>query len=157
MTTVTFFREGSAYLGFQAGGHAGHAPRGEMCIRDSLKADYLSPGPFFAGLIVLFRLIRLGMRHKAAGREHMPAPDVPRVAAREHLPISEYFKSVPNGKPERPRTVSFAAIGPVSYTHLLEAAVEAGARYVVVEQDAWQEPSLEAARKSRAYLRSLGW
>ena len=77
-----------------------------------LKADYLSPGPFFAGLIVLFRLIRLGMRHKAAGREHMPAPDVPRVAAREHLPISEYFKSVPNGKPERPRTVSFAAIGP---------------------------------------------
>lgn len=27
----------------------------------------------------------------------------------------------------------------------------------MVEQDAWQGPSLEAARESRMYLRSLGW
>ncbi len=47
--------------------------------------------------------------------------------------------------------------GVQDFPPILEAAVEAGARYVVVEQDAWQGPSLEAARASRAYLRSLGW
>lgn len=38
MTTVTFFREGSAYLGFQAGGHAGQAPRGEDIVCAAISA-----------------------------------------------------------------------------------------------------------------------
>lgn len=65
-------------------------------------------------------------------------------------------------QPEKTQTPSTFEFRPVGYgvqdfPPILEAAVESGAQYVVVEQDAWQEPSLEAARKSRAYLRSLGW
>lgn len=62
-------------------------------------------------------------------------------------------------KAAEPSTFAFRPVGygVQDFPPILEAAVEAGARYVVVEQDAWQEPSLEAARKSRAYLRSLGW
>ena len=41
---------------------------------------------------------------------------------------------------------------------ILEAAVEAGADYVVVEQDLSSDRSpMDAARDSRAYLRGLGW
>ncbi len=62
-------------------------------------------------------------------------------------------------KAAEPSTFAFRPVGygVQDFPPILEAAVEAGARYVVVEQDAWQELSLEAARKSRAYLRSLGW
>lgn len=38
MTTVTFFRKGSAYLGFQASGHAGQAPRGEDIVCAAVSA-----------------------------------------------------------------------------------------------------------------------
>lgn len=62
-------------------------------------------------------------------------------------------------KTEAPSTFAFRPVGYgiQDFPPILEAAVESGAQYVVVEQDAWEEPSLEAARKSRAYLRSLGW
>lgn len=41
---------------------------------------------------------------------------------------------------------------------ILQAAVEAGAGWVVVEQDEHYDlPSLEAARRSREYLKILGW
>jgi sugar phosphate isomerase/epimerase len=41
---------------------------------------------------------------------------------------------------------------------ILEASEKAGAKYVVVEQDrSSQSPSLEAARMSREYLRTLGY
>ncbi len=38
MTTVTFFRKGPAYLGFRAGGHSGHAPRGEDIVCAAISA-----------------------------------------------------------------------------------------------------------------------
>ena len=58
-----------------------------------------------------------------------------------------------------PSTFAFRPVGHgvQDFPPILEAAAESGARYVVVEQDAWQGPSLEAARESRMYLRSLGW
>lgn len=41
---------------------------------------------------------------------------------------------------------------------ILNASVEAGAKYVIVEQDQWYDLCpLEAARRSREYLRILGW
>lgn len=41
---------------------------------------------------------------------------------------------------------------------LLQAALESGAEYVVVEQDSSNgRPAMEAVSMSRAYLRSLGW
>ena len=58
-----------------------------------------------------------------------------------------------------PQSFAFRPVGQgvQDFPPILEAAVEAAARYVVVEQDAWQGPSLAAARESREYLRSLGW
>jgi sugar phosphate isomerase/epimerase len=47
--------------------------------------------------------------------------------------------------------------GVQDFPPILAAAVDAGAEYVVVEQDAWQETSLEAAKKSREFLKTLGW
>ncbi|MDE6183882.1 MAG: sugar phosphate isomerase/epimerase, partial [Lachnospiraceae bacterium] len=41
---------------------------------------------------------------------------------------------------------------------ILEASLEAGSKWVVVEQDEHYELSpLEAARRSREYLKILGW
>ena len=41
---------------------------------------------------------------------------------------------------------------------ILEASVKAGAEYVIVEQDQWyDEDSIECARRSRAYLKSIGY
>lgn len=49
-------------------------------------------------------------------------------------------------------------LGVQNFPAILEAAGDAGARYVVVEQDrSSQRPSLEAARISREYLKSLGF
>ena len=48
--------------------------------------------------------------------------------------------------------------GKQNFPAILEAAVEAGAQWVVVEQDQWYDmPALECAKLSREYLRSLGW
>ncbi len=48
--------------------------------------------------------------------------------------------------------------GVQDFPSILEASVIAGAKYVVVEQDrSSQRPSLEAARMSREYLRTLGY
>ncbi len=45
-----------------------------------------------------------------------------------------------------------------NFPEILAASVDAGAEYVIVEQDDWNgQPSLEAARDSRDYLRTLGW
>ncbi|MDD4773527.1 MAG: sugar phosphate isomerase/epimerase [Eubacteriales bacterium] len=55
------------------------------------------------------------------------------------------------------------AFRPVGYglqdfPSILEASLDAGAEYVVVEQDSSEDcTSLEAAAKSRDYLKSLGW
>ncbi|MBS7316514.1 MAG: ribosomal-processing cysteine protease Prp [Clostridiaceae bacterium] len=38
MTVVTFFRKDGAYLGFQAGGHSGHAPRGADIVCAAISA-----------------------------------------------------------------------------------------------------------------------
>ncbi len=44
-----------------------------------------------------------------------------------------------------------------NFTEILEAAEKAGAEYVIVEQDQTYElPSLEAVKKSREYLKTLG-
>ena len=48
--------------------------------------------------------------------------------------------------------------GKQNFPAILEAAVEAGASYVVVEQDQWYDtPALECAKMSRDYLKTLGW
>ena len=47
--------------------------------------------------------------------------------------------------------------GVQDFPAILAAAVESGAEYVVVEQDRWDCESLEAARLSREYLKSIGW
>ena len=48
--------------------------------------------------------------------------------------------------------------GKQDFPAILEAAVESGARYVIVEQDqSYETPCLEAAKMSREYLKSLGW
>ena len=48
--------------------------------------------------------------------------------------------------------------GKQDFPSILEAAVAAGASYVVVEQDNWYDtPALECAKMSRDYLKSLGW
>ena len=41
---------------------------------------------------------------------------------------------------------------------ILEASVKAGAEWVVVEQDEhYNVPAIECARRSREYLKILGW
>ena len=53
------------------------------------------------------------------------------------------------------RSVGF---GQQIWEPILEAAVEADAKWVVVEQDEhYQLPSMECARRSREYLKILGW
>lgn len=48
--------------------------------------------------------------------------------------------------------------GKQDFPSILEAALEAGSCYVVVEQDNWYDtPALECAKMSRDYLKSLGW
>lgn len=48
--------------------------------------------------------------------------------------------------------------GKQDFPAILEAAVAAGASYVVVEQDQWYDtPALECAKMSRDYLKTLGW
>lgn len=48
--------------------------------------------------------------------------------------------------------------GKQDFPAILEAAVESGAEYVIVEQDnTYDIPCLEAAKMSRDYLKSLGW
>lgn len=48
--------------------------------------------------------------------------------------------------------------GVQNFPEILKAAVESGAEYVIVEQDDTNGiPSLEAAKMSRDYLKSLGW
>ena len=48
--------------------------------------------------------------------------------------------------------------GKQDFPAILEAAVESGAEYVIVEQDnTYDSPCLEAAKMSRDYLKSLGW
>ena len=48
--------------------------------------------------------------------------------------------------------------GVQDFSAILEASVESGAKYVIVEQDrTYDTPSLEAAKMSRDYLKSLGW
>lgn len=48
--------------------------------------------------------------------------------------------------------------GMQDFPPILEAAVESGAYWVVVEQDqSYDTPSIEAIKQSRDYLKSLGW
>ena len=48
--------------------------------------------------------------------------------------------------------------GKQNFRSILEAAIEAGSSYVVVEQDQWYDtPALECAKMSRDYLKTLGW
>lgn len=48
--------------------------------------------------------------------------------------------------------------GKQNFPAILEAAVESGASYVIVEQDnTYDIPCIEAAKMSRDYLKSLGW
>ncbi len=47
--------------------------------------------------------------------------------------------------------------GVQDFPAILEAAVESGAEYVIVEQDRWDCDPMDAARMSREYLTSIGW
>lgn len=48
--------------------------------------------------------------------------------------------------------------GKQDFPSILEASVESGAKYVIVEQDqSYETPCLEAAKMSREYLKTLGW
>jgi sugar phosphate isomerase/epimerase len=48
--------------------------------------------------------------------------------------------------------------GKQDFPAILAAAVESGAKYVIVEQDnTYDIPCLEAAKMSRDYLKTLGW
>lgn len=48
--------------------------------------------------------------------------------------------------------------GKQDFPSILAASVDAGAEWVVVEQDQWYDtPALECAKMSRDYLKSLGW
>ena len=66
-------------------------------------------------------------------------------------------------KKEEQREPGFFEFRPVGYgmqnfPAILEAAVEAGAQWVVVEQDRSNDcPPIEAVKKSREYLKGLGW
>ena len=41
---------------------------------------------------------------------------------------------------------------------IVEASIDAGAKYIIVEQDVWyDDDSLECAKKSREYLKSIGY
>lgn len=63
-------------------------------------------------------------------------------------------------KKEVENTFRFRPVGhgKQNFPAILEAAVEAGASWVVVEQDQWYDtPALECAKMSREYLKSLGW
>ena len=63
-------------------------------------------------------------------------------------------------KEQAENTFKFAPVGSgkQDFPAILEAAVESGAQYVIVEQDQTYElPCLEAAKQSRDYLKTLGW
>ena len=48
--------------------------------------------------------------------------------------------------------------GKQNFPEILAASIEAGAEFVIVEQDDTNDiPCLEAAKMSRDYLKSLGW
>ena len=48
--------------------------------------------------------------------------------------------------------------GKQDFRSILDAAIDAGAEWVVVEQDQWYDtPALECAKMSRDYLKTLGW
>lgn len=48
--------------------------------------------------------------------------------------------------------------GKQDFPSILAASVESGAKYVIVEQDQpYEEDSLDCAKQSREYLKSLGW
>lgn len=48
--------------------------------------------------------------------------------------------------------------GVQNFSEILEASIEAGAEYVIVEQDSTYDiPCIEAAKMSRDYLKTLGW
>ena len=48
--------------------------------------------------------------------------------------------------------------GKQDFPAILQASIESGAKYVVVEQDqSYETPCLEAAKMSRDYLKTLGW
>ena len=57
-----------------------------------------------------------------------------------------------------PSTFAFRPVGHgvQDFPPILEAAAESGARYVVVEQDAWQGPSLERRVKAACISVRLG-
>ncbi len=60
--------------------------------------------------------------------------------------VTEEFKFAPVGR------------GKQDFPEILKASVEAGAEYVIVEQDlTYDIPCLEAAKISRDYLKNLGW
>lgn len=63
-------------------------------------------------------------------------------------------------KEEKSEEFAFRPVGQgkQDFPAILAAAIDAGAEYVIVEQDSTYEiPSLEAAKMSRDYLKSLGW
>lgn len=48
--------------------------------------------------------------------------------------------------------------GKQDFRSILDATIDAGAEWVVVEQDQWYDtPALECAKMSRDYLKTLGW
>ncbi len=63
-------------------------------------------------------------------------------------------------KKEVKNTFRFRPVGhgKQDFKSILEAVIDAGAEYVVVEQDQWYDtPALECAKMSRDYLKTLGW
>lgn len=63
-------------------------------------------------------------------------------------------------KAEVKNTFKFRPVGygKQDFPKILEAVIDAGSGYVVVEQDQWYDtPALECAKMSRDYLKSLGW
>ena len=54
--------------------------------------------------------------------------------------------------------VPYATLSAMTFPAILEASVESGAKYVIVEQaQSYDTPCLEAAKSSRDYLKKLGW
>ena len=54
--------------------------------------------------------------------------------------------------------VPYVTLAVMTFPAILEASVESGAKYVIVEQDqSYDTPCLEAAKSSRDYLKKLGW
>ncbi len=80
---------------------------------------------------------------------------------KEGTPANMYeLIGIENEKKEQTGKFEFRPVGSgmQDFPPILEAALEAGAKWVVVEQDfTYDTPSIEAIKTSREYLKGLGW